>query len=386
MTEENNKENATPQPPNNDAAEIKKADSAGQEVPGIDEKDTVGEKVEAPISSPTDEASTEIPAPAAAAAPPKPEKLSKKINDALHGEIGKVIIGQKNLIDLLSVALLTRGHVLIEGVPGVAKTTTAKLFSKSINSAFSRIQFTPDLMPTDVTGTAIFNVKNSEFEFKKGPIFANIVLVDEINRAPAKTQAGLFEVMEEKQISIDGNTYPFEDPFMVLATQNPVEQEGTYKLPEAQLDRFIFKIETEYPTLEEELQILGAFNENFKHSDDGKSAAVITPADIKNAQKEVEDIYVSNELLKYIAEIIHSTRNNPDLFLGASPRASLAILKTSKALAAIKGRDFVTPDDIKEMLLPVLNHRIMLAPDKEIEGFEVEDIITDIIKKVEVPR
>lgn len=315
-----------------------------------------------------------------------PRRIAQELSFKVHQEISKVIIGQKELVDLLVIALITEGHVLIEGVPGIAKTTTAKLFSKSISSAFSRIQFTPDLMPTDVTGTSVFNLKSSEFEFKKGPIFSNIVLIDEINRAPAKTQAALFEVMEEQQISVDGTTYPFEDPFMVLATQNPIEQEGTYKLPEAQLDRFVFKAKLHYPSVEEELEILNKFSEDFSMSAKNELVEVITPADIKAAKQEVEKVYISKELMKYIAQIVQETRENADLFLGASPRASLAILKTAKALAAINGRNFVTPEDIQSMMPPILNHRIMLAPDKEIEGYETEDVISDIIKKIEVPR
>jgi len=318
--------------------------------------------------------------------PPVQRHLAQELMHKIRLEVGKVIVGQTELIELLVIALFTEGHVLIEGVPGIAKTTTAKLFARSISSAFSRIQFTPDLMPTDVTGTSVFNLKTSEFEFKKGPIFSNLVLIDEINRAPAKTQAALFEVMEEKQLSMDGTTYPFESPFMVLATQNPIEQEGTYKLPEAQLDRFVFKAKLEYPDLHEELEILHKFSSDFSMKAASEVKAVVSSNEIAQAQQEIEQVHISKELMKYIAQLIQETRNNSDLFLGASPRASLAILKTSKAMAAINGKNFVTPEDIQKVIKPILNHRIMLAPDKEIEGYETEDVINDIIKKVEVPR
>lgn len=301
-------------------------------------------------------------------------------------ELSKVIVGQSHMIDLLMASLFTGGHVLIEGVPGIAKTLTAKLLAQTINLDFSRIQFTPDLMPTDVTGTSIFNVKQSEFEFKKGPIFANVVLIDEINRSPAKTQASLFEVMEEKQVTIDGTTFKMNLPFFVIATQNPVEQEGLYRLPEAQLDRFVFKIKIHYPSLEEETSILRRFSNDFTQQTSKEVKQVLSAEDILHCQTIIEKVFIKDELIQYIARITDLTRNHGDLILGASPRASLAILRTSKAIAAMNGREFVIPEDIQAVAYPVLNHRIILTPEKEMEGTNAEDIIKEIIQKIEVPR
>jgi MoxR-like ATPase len=301
-------------------------------------------------------------------------------------ELQKVIVGQKDMMNLLIVSLLADGHVLIEGVPGVAKTITAKLLARTIDVGFSRIQFTPDLMPSDILGTSVFNVKNSEFEFKKGPIFSSMILIDEINRAPAKTQAALFEVMEEKQITIDGQTFKMEAPFVVLATQNPIEQEGTYRLPEAQLDRFLFKINVEYPSAEEELHILlkeQALENTTKAS---KIKTVITGKKIVEFRNLVNQIKIEENLLKYIANIVVNTRSNSFLYLGASPRASIAILGASKAFAAIEGRDFVTPEDIKKATIPVLQHRVIVTPEREMEGLTSKQIIEQIIEAVEIPR
>jgi MoxR-like ATPase len=306
--------------------------------------------------------------------------------EKIRNEIHKVIIGQDEMINLLIAGLLSRGHVLIEGVPGIAKTLTINLLAKTLNLNFKRIQFTPDLMPADVTGTSVFNMKNSDFEFKKGPIFSNIVLIDEINRSPAKTQAALFEVMEELQVTIDGHTYKMEEPFMVMATQNPIEQEGTYKLPEAQQDRFLFRIKINYPSLEEEIRILERFEGDFQQSVTNDVKSVITSAEIEACRQMIQKVYIKRELIEYVAKIIDHTRNTRDLFLGASPRASLAIVKTAKAMAAMQGRDFVTPDDIQYVAYPVLNHRIVLAPDKEMEGFEIKDVLKEIFQKIEVPR
>lgn len=306
--------------------------------------------------------------------------------DSIQRELAKVVIGQTQTIDLLFAAILTGGHVLLEGYPGIAKTLTAKLLAKTIDAGFSRIQFTPDLMPTDVTGTSVFNMKESNFYFRKGPIFSNIILIDEVNRAPAKTQAALMEVMEEKQITYDGVTYPMSFPFFVIATQNPVEQEGTYSLPEAQLDRFTFRIKMTYPSLEEERLIVERFHTDFTQSKNAEVNKVVSPTQLEEYRKLIEKIYIRPELLHYIAAVVHNTRNNGDLFLGASPRATLSIMKTSKALAAIQGRDFVTPDDIKAVAPAVLNHRIVLSHEREMEGHTIEEIIADILKKVEVPR
>lgn len=313
------------------------------------------------------------------------EDLNQKVNQ-IKKEIGKVIIGQEKMLDLLMVCLLSKGHVLIEGIPGVAKTLSAKLMAKCISADFSRLQFTPDLMPSDVLGTTVFNMAKSEFEFNKGPIFSNIVLIDEINRAPAKTQAALFEVMQENQVSMDGTTYQLDDPFWVLATQNPIDQEGTYRLPEAQLDRFLMKIDVGYPSLEEELEIL-----NTKHNRRGKCDmeevnSLISVNEICNLRDRIQALHIDENLRKYIAKIVHKTRNHPALLLGASPRASLAVMIASKAFAAIQGRDFVTPEDILEMAIPCLHHRLILTPEKEMEGVSSAQIMSQIIEGIEVPR
>lgn len=308
------------------------------------------------------------------------------VAEKIKHEIAKVIIGQDNAIDLMLSGLFIGGHILLEGVPGIAKTLTAKMLAKTISVDFSRIQFTPDLMPTDIIGTSVFNLKESEFKFRAGPVFSNIILIDEINRSPAKTQAALFELMEERQVSVDGITYPMEYPFMVLATQNPIEQEGTYRLPEAQLDRFIFKIVMEYPNLDEEKQILQRFNNDFTAKITTEVNAVVNANDIKRCSEIVEKIFIKEEIINYIANVVHETRNHGDLFLGASPRASLALLKASKAMAAISGREFVTPDDVRAVSDAVLNHRVIPSPEKEMEGITAQDIIKQIVQKIEVPR
>jgi MoxR-like ATPase len=301
-------------------------------------------------------------------------------------EIGKYVIGQHDMVDLLLISIFSNGHVLLEGVPGVAKTLTAKVLSKTLSVDFARIQFTPDLMPSDVIGTSVYNLKNSEFTFKKGPVFSNIVLIDEINRAPAKTQAALFEVMEERQISYDGDVYKMEFPFLVLATQNPVEQEGTYNLPEAQLDRFLFKIKIDYPTMTEEQEILRRYKNNIKSPSLDAINGIFTPKDLQEIQEIVEKVRIEDQILKYIAEITNKTRNHAKLYLGGSPRASLSMLKASKAFAAIRGRDFVIPDDVQFVATHVLNHRLIMTPEAEMEGISIEEIIHEIIGEVEVPR
>lgn len=306
--------------------------------------------------------------------------------EKVKAEISKVIVGQENMIEHLLAALLSNGHVLIEGVPGVAKTITAKLLAKTIDVNFSRIQFTPDLMPSDILGTSVFSVKNSEFEFKKGPIFSNFILIDEINRSPAKTQAALFEVMEERQITMDGIRYTMEEPFLVVATQNPIEHEGTYRLPEAQLDRFLFKINVGYPNLEQEVLIIK--NQHESRTEDKTEAVgrVITAQQLKNYQQLVKEIIVEAQLMEYIAKIIVNTRENQFLYLGASPRASLALLTASKAFAALRGRDFVTPEDIKEASYAVLRHRVIVSPEREMEGLSADEIIRQILEGIEIPR
>jgi MoxR-like ATPase len=301
-------------------------------------------------------------------------------------EISKVVVGQETTIDLMLAGILTGGHLLLEGVPGIAKTLTAKLVARTVSATFSRIQFTPDLMPTDVTGTTVFNIKTSEFNFNKGPVFANIVLIDEINRAPAKTQSSLFEVMEERQITMDGTTYPMDYPFLVIATQNPIEQEGTYRLPEAQLDRFLFRVKLKYPTLDQEIEILRKFKNDFSTRVLDDVRPVISKQELKESQEVIEKILIKDEIITYIAKLVDNTRNNGDLSLGASPRASLAIMRSAKAIAAMSGRDFVTPDDVKYVAYPVLNHRIVLTAEREMEGIDPEDIIKEITERVEVPR
>src|SRR5690554_2340245 len=306
--------------------------------------------------------------------------------EAIKTELHKVIVGQEELIDLLLVSLISNGHVLIEGVPGLAKTLTAKLLAKTVQTDFSRIQFTPDLMPSDILGTSIFNNQTHNFEFKQGPIFSNFILIDEINRAPAKTQAALFEVMEERQITIDGKTYEMQPPFLVLATQNPIEQEGTYALPEAQLDRFLMKITIDYPTLEQEIQLLQLeqTNENAVKTDLLKF--VINAQQLVDFQKLALKVMIEPHLLQFIAQIVNNTRNHSFLYLGASPRASIAILQASKSYALINGRDFVTPDDIKYVAYYVLNHRLILAPEREMEGITIKDVVKQIVDTVEIPR
>ena len=312
-------------------------------------------------------------------------QLSKAVTD-IRNEIGRVIVGQYKMVDQLMIGLLCDGHLLIEGVPGVAKTLTAKLMAKIIDVGFSRIQFTPDLMPSDVLGTSVFNPKAAEFQFKQGPIFSNIILIDEINRAPAKTQSALFEVMEERQVTIDGVTHAMDFPFIVLATQNPIEQEGTYRLPEAQLDRFLFKIDVKYPSLQEEVSILTNQHAQTQTALLENVNKILSAKQIAEYRQTIQSIIIEPKLVEFIAKIVNETRNNPSLYLGASPRASLAILRSSKANAAIKGRDFVTPEDIIEMAGPVMRHRIILTPEKEMEGVSADELIEQIIKNIEVPR
>jgi MoxR-like ATPase len=313
------------------------------------------------------------------------EPLRESI-DKIKAEMETVIVGQHKMIDQLLVAILANGHVLIEGVPGVAKTMTAKIIAKTLSVGFSRIQFTPDLMPSDILGTSVFDLKKSEFEFKKGPIFSNLILIDEINRTPAKTQAALFEVMEERQITIDGNSFQLDKPFIVLATQNPIEQEGTYRLPEAQLDRFIFKINIDYPKLDEEISIIQREHSLQNTAKLEHIKAVLSASDIMNYQALVKQIIVEPNLLEYIAKLVVNTRENAFLYLGASPRASIAILNAAKGFAAIRGRDFVTPEDIKEAAIPVLQHRVIVTPEREMEGLTSVEIIKQIIESIEIPR
>ena len=311
--------------------------------------------------------------------------LLESVNN-IKKELGTVIVGQEKIIDQLLAAILSNGHVLLEGVPGVAKTITAKLLSKTLDLGFSRIQFTPDLMPSDILGTSVFDLSKSAFEFKKGPVFSNFILIDEINRAPAKTQAALFEVMEERQITIDGKTYVLDTPFLVIATQNPIEQEGTYRLPEAQLDRFLFKINIDYPNLDEEIAIIQRENVLQDRNKLESVKQVVIKSDILNYQSLVKQIIIEQNLIEYIAKIVMNSRENAFLYLGASPRASIAILNASKAFAALRGRDFVTPEDIKEAAIPVLQHRVVVTPEREMEGITSTEIIRQIVDTVEIPR
>ena len=311
-------------------------------------------------------------------------KLSAAV-DQIKTTLAKIIVGQQDSIDLLIAGILADGHILIEGVPGVAKTLTAKLLAKSIDAKYSRIQFTPDLMPSDILGTSVFNPKTTDFEFKRGPIFGNIVLIDEINRAPAKTQSALFEVMEERQLTIDGHSYKMDEPFIVIATQNPVEHEGTYRLPEAQLDRFLFKIEVKYPSLDEEIAIITQQHQHKTVDQLHDIKPVLSGQEIISLRQQVKAFHVEDKLIVYVAKLINESRNNKSLFLGGSPRASLAIINAAKALAAIRGRDFVTPEDIIYVAAPVLRHRIMLTPEKEMEGVTPDDVVAQLIQKIEIP-
>lgn len=330
----------------------------------------------------------------AKAEPSQPATFSNRLDlgevaqaiNRIKAELRKVIIGQEEMIDLLIVSILANGHSLIEGVPGVAKTVTAKLLAKTMRVNFSRIQFTPDLMPSDILGTSVFSMKNNEFEFKPGPIFSNIILIDEINRAPAKTQAALFEAMAERQVTIDGKEYSLNAPFLVFATQNPVEQEGTYRLPEAQLDRFLFKINVDYPNLQDEISILLGNHNRVDKDPESLIEPVLTADKITEYQNTIKKIIIEDNLIRYIAQITLNTRENPNLYLGASPRASIAIMNGSKAYAAIMGRDFVTPDDIKYISKSVLRHRIILTPEREMEGFTTDKVVEQIIDSIEIPR
>lgn len=313
------------------------------------------------------------------------EELNKAMFN-LQSEIQKIIVGQTDMVRLIMVAILANGHVLIEGVPGVAKTLTARLVAKCLKTGFSRIQFTPDLMPSDVLGTNIFNPGTGQFEFKRGPVFSNIILIDEINRAPAKTQAALFEVMQEQQVTMDGITHIMQDPFMVIATQNPIEQEGTYRLPEAQLDRFLFKIIVPYPHEAEEVNILQRFHQFTGDNVLNIVEPVISDEQVIQLRQLIKHIVVEEKLIHFIAKIAVTTRKDKAIYLGASPRATIAILNAAKAFAALSGRDFVIPDDVIYVAKPVLRHRIILTPEKEMEGTPEDEVIEKIIHSIEVPR
>lgn len=309
-----------------------------------------------------------------------------QLAERVQEHIQQVIVGQHAMVELLLAGLLADGHILIEGVPGVAKTLTAKLLSRLINAKFTRIQFTPDLMPSDVIGTNIFNPQTASFQFKPGPVFSNLVLIDEINRAPAKTQAALFEVMEERQVTVDGHSYRMTPPFMIIATQNPIEHEGTYRLPEAQLDRFLMKITVSYPSLDEEVKILQRHHGQTMEDVLQQVQHIISPETLSAARQQVRQIHVEQRLIEFIARIIHETRNDRSLYIGASPRASIALLQVAKAIGVLRGRNFVIPEDILYAAPAVLRHRVSLTPEREMEGATPDEVLKELIGRLEIPR
>jgi MoxR-like ATPase len=311
-----------------------------------------------------------------------------QLAERMREQAGRVLVGQDEVIELLLVALLARGHVLLEGVPGTAKTLMAKTLAGLVRAEYRRIQFTPDLMPSDVVGTVVFDTQSGQFNLKRGPIFTQILLADEINRAPAKTQAALLEAMEERQVSIEGDTQPLPDPFMVIATQNPVEMDGTYPLPEAQLDRFLFKIKVGYLPQEQEVEVYRRYHQGFDAHNLAATGLtpVVTPQQLAQIRQMVQNVRVEEGVLAYIAAITNATRTSPDLALGASTRAGVALLLASKTLAALRGRDYVAPDDIKSMVPPVFRHRVYLRPEAEIEGLDTDAVFRRLLAKLDVPR
>ncbi len=326
-------------------------------------------------------------APTASFQPPlTPAQRVRDLTIRLRTELQRAVVGQKETIDLVLAALLADGHVLLEGVPGVAKTMVTRLLARVIALPYSRIQFTPDLMPSDLLGTNVYDMRDGQFRFHPGPIFSQIILIDEINRAPAKTQAALFEVMEEGQVTTDGTTRKLEEPFIVVATQNPIDQEGTYRLPEAQLDRFLFKVQVDYPDLEDERAILRRFRNDFRHRIEDELQAIASKQDIFDARRAVEAVHIDDALIDYIAQLTVATRRDPGMYLSASPRASLALLQGAKAFAAMDGRDYVTPEDIRRISIPVLRHRLMLTPEREMEGGDLDVSIRQLIETTPVPR
>ena len=314
-----------------------------------------------------------------------PTPCTTKIQ-ALRDSIAQIIVGQTQATDLLLTSVIARGHVLIEGVPGVAKTLLARVMAQLIDARFSRVQFTPDLMPSDVLGTTVYNMKTGDFDFHPGPVFADVVLADEINRAPAKTQAALFEVMEERQVTVDGTPRAMSDVFTIIATQNPVEQEGTYKLPEAQLDRFLMKITMDNPTTDEEVEILLRHQASAAFTRVDRLEPLLTPADLTTLRDAAQQVRVEASLLRYIAEIVDTTRHSKAVYLGASPRAAVAILSSAKAYALLQERDFVTPDDIKTVAPFVMHHRLLLTAEAEMQGYTPLQVAQRLIDKVEVPQ
>jgi MoxR-like ATPase len=298
------------------------------------------------------------------------------------GNIEKVIIGKRPQITLALVAYLCEGHILLEDVPGVAKTMLARALARSVGCTFKRIQCTPDLLPTDVTGVSVFNQKSAEFEFRPGPIFAQTVLADEINRATPRTQSALLEAMAERRVTVDGQGYVLKPPFLVIATQNPIDHEGTFPLPEAQLDRFLIRLSIGYPSLEEEGKMLQRLQHNHPIDD---LAAVATAAEITACQEAVREIHIDDKVRKYLLEIVHATREHNDVHLGGSPRASIALFRTAQALAAINGRNFVMPDDVKRMMMPVLGHRLILRPESRLRKITPASVVNEVLGEVKVP-
>jgi MoxR-like ATPase len=306
--------------------------------------------------------------------------------EAVKSEIAKVVVGQEDLVDGVLVGALARGHLLIEGAPGLGKTLVARALARASGCAFKRIQFTPDLMPSDITGSSVFDRQTSAFAFIAGPIFAELVLADEINRAPAKTQSALLEAMQDRQVTVDGASRPLPAPFVVIATQNPIESQGTYPLPEAQLDRFLFKLTVGDPPRETETAIVRRHADGFDPSDLSALRAVVGPADVAAMQAFAEKIRVDDSIVEYVVDVVRRTRDDRAIEIGASPRASIALMKAGQVIAASAGRSFVTPDDVKPMFAPVLRHRVLLHPDAQLQGVTPDDRIAEIVKGAPVPR
>lgn len=324
-----------------------------------------------------------------AAMPPDVGGMSvQQVAEAIFAEMRKAVVGQDDMVEMLAVALFANGHVLLEGVPGTAKTLAVRSFARICDIPFARIQFTPDLMPSDVIGTNVFDPSSASFRLRKGPIFTGLLLADEVNRTPPKTQAALLEAMEERRVTIDGEPYPLPAPFLVCATQNPIEYEGTYPLPEAQLDRFMLKVSLDYPSVEEETAVLTRYHDGFRamNLDTAGLRKVVRREDLPALRAEVDAVQVSLANRRYIVDIARAVRESRHVTLGPSPRASVLLMLASRALAAIRGRNFVTPDDVKDLSRAVFGHRVLLRPDSEIEGHTVGQVIDAVLEQVPVPR